>query len=125
MEKLYIVSKTVSGADCGSVHQLLIAKSRLKLKKAGKTTRPFRYDLYQLPYDYTMEVTNRFKKLVLIDRVPEELWMGVHNTVSEAVTKNISKKNNCKKAKWLSKEALKMLRKEKWLSREKGKDIPN
>ena len=125
MGKLYIVSKTVSGADCGSNHQLLSAKSRLKLKKAGKTTRPFRYDLYQLPYDYTMEVTNRFKKLVLIDRVPEELWMGVHNTVSEAVTKTISKKNNCKKAKWLSKEALKMLRKEKWMSREKGKDIPN
>jgi len=106
MEKLYIISKTVSGADCGSVHQLLIAKSRLKLKKAGKTTRPFRYDLYQIPYDYTMEVTSRFKRLVLIDGVPVELSMGVHNTVSEAVTKIISKKNNCKKAKWLSKEAL-------------------
>ena len=73
MEKLCIVIKTVSGADCGSDHQLLIAKSRLNLKKAGKTTRPFRYDLYQIPYDYTMEVTNRVKRLVLIDRLPEEL----------------------------------------------------
>ena len=71
-------------------------------------------------------MTNGFKGLVLIDRVPEELWMGVHNTVSEAVTKTISKKNIYKKAKWLPKEALKMPRKEeKWTAREKGKDIPN
>ena len=66
---------------CGSDHELLIAKFKLKLKKVGETTRPFRYDLNQIPYDYTMEVTNRFKGLDLIDRVPEELWMEVYNTV--------------------------------------------
>ena len=74
-------AKTRLGADCGSYHELLIAKFRLKLKKAGKTTRPFRYDLNQIPYDYTAEVTNRFKGLDLIDRVPEELWMEVHDIV--------------------------------------------
>ena len=73
MEKLYIVSKTKLGADCGSAHELLIAKFRIKLKTVGKATRPFRYDLNQIPYDYTMEATNRFKGLDLIDRVPEEL----------------------------------------------------
>ena len=67
-------AKTRLGADCGSDHELLIAKFRLKLKKVGKTTRPFRYDLNQIPYDYTVEVRNRFKGLDLIDRVPEELW---------------------------------------------------
>ena len=72
MEKLYTVSKTRPGADCGSDHELLIAKLRLKLKKVGKTTRPFRYDLNQIPYDYTVEVTNRFKGLDLIDTMPEE-----------------------------------------------------
>ena len=74
MEKLYTVKKTRPGADCGSDHELLIAKFRLKLKKVGKTTRPFRYDLNQIPYLYTVEVTNRFKGLDLIDKVPEELW---------------------------------------------------
>ena len=74
MEKLYIVSKKRLGADCGSDHKLLIAKFRLKLKKVGKTTRPFRYDLNQIPYDYTVEVRNRFKGLDLINRVPDELW---------------------------------------------------
>ena len=67
------------GAYCGSDHELLIVKFRLKLKKVGKITRLFRYDLNQIPYDYTMEVTNRFKGLDLIDRVPEELWMQVHS----------------------------------------------
>ena len=71
-------AKTRPGADCGSDHELLIAKFRLKLKKVGKTTRPFRYDLNQVPYYYTVEVTNRFKGLDLIDRVPEEQWMEVH-----------------------------------------------
>ena len=79
MEKLYTVSKSKTGADCGSDHELLIAKFRLKLKKVGKTTRPFRYDLSQIPY--TVEVRNRFKGLDLIDRVPDELWMEVRDIV--------------------------------------------
>ena len=79
MEKLYTVSKNKTGADCGSDHELLIAKFRLKSKKVGKTTRPFRYDLNQIPYDYTVEVRNRFTGLDLIDRVPDELWMEVHD----------------------------------------------
>ena len=81
MEKLYIVSKTRLGADCSSDHQHLIAKFRRKLKKVGKTTRPFRYDLNQIPYNYTVEVRNRFKGLDLIDRVPDELWTEVHDIV--------------------------------------------
>ena len=93
-------------ADCGSDYELLVAKLRLKLKKVGKTTRPFRYDLNQIPYNYTVEVTNRFKGLDLIDRVPEELWTEVHDIVQEAVIKTIPKKKKCKKAKWLSEEAL-------------------
>ena len=76
-------AKTRPGADCGSDHELLIAKFRLKLKKVGKTTRPFRYDLNQIPYDYTAEVKNRFKSLDLIDRVPDELWNEVHDIVQE------------------------------------------
>ena len=99
------------GADCASDHELLIAKFRLKLKK-GKTTRPLRYDLNQIPYDYTVEVMNRFKGWDLVDRVSEELWMQVPNTVQEVVIKTIPKKEKCKKAKWLSEEALQMV--EKW-----------
>ena len=76
------------------------------MKKVGKNTRPFRCDLNQIPYDYTVEVTNRFKGLDLIDRIPEELWTEVHNTVLEAVIKTIPKKKKCKKAKWMSEEAL-------------------
>ena len=94
------------GADCGSDHELLIAKFRLKLKKVGKTTRPFRYDLNQVPYDYTAEVRNRFKGLYLTDRVPEELWTEVHDIIQEAGIKTIPKKKKCKKAKWLYEEAL-------------------
>ena len=75
MEKLYTVSKNKPGADCGSYHELHISKFRLKLKKVGKTTRPFRYDLNQIPYDHTVEVRNRFKGLDLIDRVPDDLWI--------------------------------------------------
>ena len=78
------------------------------MKKLGKTTGPFRYDLNQVPYDYTVEVMNRFKKLDLVERVPEELWTEVCNIVQEAVTKTIPKKKKCKKAKWLSEEALKV-----------------
>ena len=99
-------AKTRLGADCGSDHELLIAKFRLKLKKGGKTTRPFKYDLNQITYDYTVKVTNRFKGLDLIDRMPEELQMKVCDIVEEAVIKNIPKKKKCKKAKWLSEEAL-------------------
>ena len=74
-------AKTRLGADCGSDHELLIAKFRLKLKKVGKTARPFRYDLNQIPYDYTVEVQSRFKGLDLIYRMPEELWMEICDTV--------------------------------------------
>ena len=76
------------------------------MKKVGKTTRLFKYDLNQIPYDYTVEVRNRFKGLDLIDRVPEELWMKVHDTVQETGIKTIPMENKCKKAKWLSGEAL-------------------
>ena len=92
MEKLYTVSKNKIGADCGSDHELLIAKFRMKLKKVGETTRPFRYDLNQIPYEYTVEVRNRFKGLDLIDRVPDELWMEVCDIVQETGIKTISKK---------------------------------
>ena len=83
-----------------------MAKFRLKLKKVGKTTRPFRYDLNQIPYDYTVEVRNRIKGLDLIDRVPNELWMEVHDIVQETGIKTIPMEKKCKKAKWLSGEAL-------------------
>ena len=99
-------AKTRLGADCGLDHELFIAKFRLKLKKVGKTTGPFRYDLNQIPYDYIVEVTNRFKGLDLIDRVPEELWMEVRDIVQETGSKSIPKKKKCKKTKWLSDEDL-------------------
>ena len=89
-----------------SDHELLIAKFRLKLKKVGKTTRSFRYDLNQIPYDYTVKVTNRFKGLDLTDRVPEELWTEVRDIVEETGIKIIPKKKKCKKAEWLSEEVL-------------------
>ena len=108
MEMLYTVSKTRQGADCGTDHELLIAKFRLKLKKLEKTTRPFRYDLNQILYDYTVEVRNRFKGLDLINRVPDELWMEVRDIVQETRSKTIAKIKKCKKAKWLSEEALKI-----------------
>ena len=101
-EVLYSKQKPRPGADCGSDHELLIAKFRLKLKKVGKTTRLFRYDLNQIPYDYTVEVTNRLKGLDVIDRVPEELWTEVCNIVQEAVTKIILKTKKCNKAQRLS-----------------------
>ena len=90
----------------GSDHELLIPKFRLNLKKVGKATRPFRYDLNQILYDYTVEVTNTFNGLDLIDRVPEQPWMEVRDIVQEVVIKTIPKKKKCKKAKWLS-EAIK------------------
>ena len=95
------------------------------MKKIGKTTRPFRYDLNQIPYDYTVEVRNRFKGLDLIYRVPDELWMEVHDIVQETGIKTIPKKNTCKKAKWLSEEALQIaVKEEKQKGKEKRKDIP-
>ena len=84
-------------ADRGSDHELLIAKFRLKLKKAGKTTRPFRYDLNHIPYDYTVEVRNRFKGLDLIDRVPDELWMEVHDIVRRKGARPSPRNRNAKK----------------------------
>ena len=125
MEKLYTVSKTRPGADCGSDHELLIAKFRLKLKKTGKTIRPFRYDLNQIPYDYTVEVRNRFKGLDLIDGVPDELWKEVHDIVQETGIKTIPKKNICEKAKWLAEGALQIaVKRGQAKSKEKRKDIP-
>ena len=103
-------TKTRLGADCGSDHDLLIAKFRLKLKKVGKATRPFRYDLNQIHYDYTMEVTNRFMGF--------ELWMNIRNILQEAMIKTVPKKKKCKKAKWLSEEDLQTAEKRKEL---KGK----
>ena len=81
MEKLYTVRERRPGDDCGSDPEFLVAKFRLKFKKVGETTRPFRYDLNQIPYDYTVEVISRFRGFDLINRVPEELWVKVHNIV--------------------------------------------
>ena len=104
---------------------ILIAKFRLKLKKVGKITRPFKYDLNQIPYDYTVEVTNRVKGLDLIDRVREELWMEFPDIVQEAVFKTIPKIKKCKKAKWLSEEGLQIaMKKREQKAKEKRKDTP-
>ena len=94
------------GADCGSDHELLLAKFRLKVKKVGKTTRPLRYDLNQIRYDYTVEGRNRFKGLDLTGRVPEELWMEVRDIVQQTGIKTIPMEKKCRKAKWLSGEVL-------------------
>ena len=91
------------------------------MKKVGKTTRPFRYDLNQIPYDYTVEMRNRFKGLDLIDRVPAELWMEVRDIVQETGIKTISREKKCKKAKWLSGEALQIAVKRSKMQRRKGK----
>ena len=112
-------AKRRPGADCGSDHELLIAKFRLKLKKVGKTTRLLRHDLNQIPYDYTVQVTNGFKGLDLIDG---ELWMEVHNIEQEAVIKTIPKKKKCIKAKWLSEEVLQIAEKRKEAKRKGEKE---
>ena len=104
-EALYSQQKQDQGLTVAH-HELLIVKFRLKLKKLGKTTRPFRYDLHQIPYDYTVEVRNRFKGLDLIDRMPDELWNEVHDIVQETGIKTIPMEKKCKKAKWLSGEDL-------------------
>ena len=108
IKKLYSIqsAKRRPGADCGSDHELLIAKFRLKLKKVGKTTTPFRLDLNQILYNYTVEVRNRFKGLDLIDRVPDEVWNEVHDIVQETGIKTIPMEKKCKKTNWLSGEAL-------------------
>ena len=97
MEKLYTVSKNKTGGDCSSDHDLLLQNSRLKLKKVGKTTRSFRYDLNKTPYDYTVEVTNRFKGLELTECL--KLWTEVSDLLQEAVIETIPKKKKGKKAK--------------------------
>ena len=97
MEKLLQSAKTRPGADCGSDQELLIAKFRLKLKKVGKTTRPFRYDLNQISYDYTVELRNRYKGLDLIDRMPEELWTEAHDTDRRQGARPSPRKRNGKK----------------------------
>ena len=107
-------AKTRLGVDCGSDNEPLIAKFRLKLKKMGKTTRPFRYDINQIPYDYTVEVRNRFKGLDLIDRVPDELWKEVREIVQETGIKTIPIEKKCKKVKWLSGEALQIAVKKRY-----------
>ena len=110
----------------GSDHELLITIFRHKLKKVGKTTIPFRYDLNQIPFDYTVEVRNRFKGLDLIDRVPDELCMEVHDIVQETGIMTIPMEKKCEKAKWLSEEALQMANKQgKGEAKGKGEiDIP-
>ena len=115
MEKLYTVSKTRPGADCGSDHELLIAKFRLKLKKVGKITRPFRYDLNQIPYEYTVEVRNRFKGRGLIECLMNYGWRFV--TLYRRQGSRPSQEKEMRKVKWLLKE-------EKQKAKEKRKDIP-
>ena len=109
------------GADYGSDRELIIAKLRLKLKKVGKTTRPFRHDLNQIPYHYAVEVRNRFKGLNLIDRVPDELWTEVCNIKQKTGIKTIPMEKKCKKANWLSGEALQIAVKRSEKQRRKGK----
>ena len=94
------------------------------MKKVEKTTGPFRYDLNQISYEYTVKVRNRFKGLDLIDRVPDQLWMEVHDIVQETGIKTVPKKNKCKKAKWLSEEALQISEKKRSEKEKKRKDIP-
>ena len=126
MEKSIQSTKTRPGADCGSDHELIITKFRLKLKKVGKTTRPFGYDLNQIPCDYTVEVRNRFKILDMIDRVPEKLWMEAHDIVQETGIKIIPQKKKCKKAKRLSEEDLQtsVKRREEKTKGEKERGVP-
>ena len=118
-------AKTIPGPDCGpnNTYESLLQNS--DLNKVGKTTRPSRCDLNQIPYDYTVEVTSKFNRLDLRDRVPEELWTEVRNIVQESMIKTIPKKRNTKKSRWLSEEALQIAkrREEKQKSKEKMKDI--
>ena len=106
----------------GSDHELLIAKFRIKLKKVGKTTRPFRCELNQIPYDYTMKVRNRFKGPDLIDRVPDELWMELLDIVQETGIKTIPLEKKCKNTKWLSGEALQIVLKRREVKSKEEKE---
>ena len=124
MEKIQS-AKTRPNANCGSDHEFLIANYRLKLKKVGKTTRPFRYHLNQIPYDYSAAVRNIFKGLDLIDRVPEELWTKVCDIEQETGIKTILMENKCKKAKWLSEEALQIAVKRREVKSKGEKEIYN
>ena len=119
MKKKRVWKKDNKKMACTTV---AIEKSRLKSKKVWKTMRPFRYGLNQIPYDYTVKGTNRFKGLGLIDRVPEELWMGVCNIVEEAVIKSIPKKKKCKKANGCLRRPYKYLKK---VEMQKAKEIRN
>ena len=116
-------TKTRPGTDCGSDEELLITKFTLKLKKVGKTTRPFRYDLNQLPYDYTVEVRKRFQGLDLIDRVPDELWTEVPDIVQQTRIKTNPMEKKCKKTTWLSEEALQIAVEREAKAKGKRKDI--
>ena len=116
-------AKTRPGADCGSDHELLKAKFKLKFKSIGKTTRQFRHDLNHIPHNYIVEVTSRFKRLDLRDIVPEGLWTEVHDIVQEAVINNISKKRKCKKTKRLSEEALQIVEKRREVKCKGEKEI--
>ena len=109
MEKLYTVSKTRLGADCGCDYEILIAKFRFTLKKVGKNTRPFIYDINPIPLDYTVEVRNRFKGLDLKDRVPADVWTEVWDIVQETGIKTITMEKKCQIAKGLSGEALQIV----------------
>ena len=123
-EALYSQQKQDQELTVAKVMKLLIAKFRLKLKKVGKTTRPFKYDLNQIYYDYTVEVTNKFKGLDLMDRVLEDLWTEIQDIVQEAVIKTILKKKKCKKTKWLLRETLQIVEKRREAKgKEKRKDI--
>ena len=116
-------AKTRLGVDCGSDHELLVAKTRLKLKKEGKTTRLFKYDLNQIHNDNIVEMRNRFKGLDLIGRVPDELWMEGRDIVKETGIKTIPMEKKCKKAKWLSEEALQIAVKRREVKSEGEKEI--
>ena len=109
MKKVYIVSKTRLGAASSTAHELLIAKFRFKLKKVGKNTRPFRYDVNPIPYDYTVEVRNRFKGQHLTDRVPDDLWTELRDIVQETVIKTIPLEKKCQKAKGRRGKALQLV----------------
>ena len=124
MEKLYSQQKQDQELTVAQIMNSLLPNSDLNWRKWGKTTRPFRYDLNQIPYHYTVEVTSRFKGLDLIDRVPDELCMEVRDTVQETVIKTIPKKKKYKKAKWVSEDILQIAMKRREVKRKEEKERP-